>query len=169
MKTFYETIEKIDSNIGRTKKKSLLISDSFETHLKDDLEANMNNYTEKDNFPCIFCPYETNVPLDCLIHMHQKHNFAITNLSSLSLLDKYLDNWRFHPQPIIDSQVYGVPSQTIDPKNSEEIELRKMLHKIRLDQIMNEYEFERTTVIKDIPCLFCRDKLNIATIFTMAV
>lgn len=141
-------------------KNSLLMSESFETQLKNDFEANMNNYTDKDNFPCIFCSYETNVPIDCLIHMHQKHNFAISSLSSLSLLDKYLDNWRFHPQPIINSQVYGFPSQTIDLENPEEISLRKTLHKLRLDQVMNEYEMERTTVFKDIPCLFCRDKFT---------
>lgn len=128
--------------------------------LNSDLDAHMGNYTNQDNFLCIFCSHETNKPLDCLIHMKEEHNFLITNLPALSLLNKYLDNWRFHPQPFIQSVIYGQNVQTIDPDNEEEIELRRMLHKMRLEQVMQEYEIERTKKIDNIPCLFCKNKFS---------
>ncbi|OHT03432.1 Zinc finger, C2H2 type family protein [Tritrichomonas foetus] len=132
-------------------------TESFESQLTHDFEGHMGHYTEKDNFPCIFCSFETNKPLECLIHLYQKHNFAILNLSALSLLGRYLDNWRYHPQPTVPSTIYGYRVQTIDPENPEEINLRKSLHKLRLDQVMEEYELERTTSVSNIPCLFCKE------------
>ena len=134
--------------------------ETFESKLAKDFEGHLGQYTKSDNFVCILCSYESNDPLACLFHMHQKHNFAVSNLRALSLLQKYLDHWRFHPQPIIESTIYGSNVQTIDPENPAEIELRKILHELRLKNVMDEYEYERTQKINDIQCLFCKKKFS---------
>lgn len=126
----------------------------------NDLQGQLDRFSPNENFVCLFCGFESHDPSETLVHMAERHNFAITNLTSLSLLPNYLQNWRIHPPPIVQAHLYGRNMDTIDPEYPDEKRLRQILHKMRLDNVMNQHEHERTTVNKDLKCLFCHDKFT---------
>jgi DNA-directed RNA polymerase subunit N (RpoN/RPB10) len=123
--------------------------------LAADFEGHLDRYTSTDVFPCLFCGHEDSSALSILLHLAKNHNFAVSNLRALSLLPNYLEHWRIHPPPIVDSRIYGFPMRTVDPNDPEEIKLCATLHQLRLDRVMAEFEFERTEPIADLKCLFC--------------
>jgi hypothetical protein len=125
--------------------------------ITEEFEGHLDRYSPTDTFACIFCGYDTTDPLQILFHLAESHNFAIDALSSLSLLQNYLQNWRIHVFDLVDKPLYGRVMSTIDPSNPDEIQLRKLLHNIRLDRAMQQFEFERTHPNDQIKCLFCDD------------
>ncbi|KAH0789846.1 zinc finger protein [Histomonas meleagridis] len=76
------------------------------------------------------------------------------------MLPSYLQDWRIHSPPLIEAKIYGSVKQTIDPTSPEEKSLRRLLHKMLLDRTMAQHEYERTTKIDNIPCLFCKDSFS---------
>lgn len=123
--------------------------------IEADFEGHMDFYPPDTTFTCIFCDYETNDPLKILYHLVDQHNFFINRLSGLAMLPNYLSYWRIHAPTFITMEQYGDKRKTIDPENEDEKSIRATLHKLRLDNIMQQHEHERTVVQKDIPCLFC--------------
>jgi hypothetical protein len=105
---------------------------------------------------CFLCAFETNNPTEIVEHLQQEHSFVFSDLPHTPLLPSYLDYWRIHSPPLIS--VANTPYQTIDPESQEEINLKVLLHKMRLDRVMSEHEMERTEVKEAIPCLFCNDE-----------
>lgn len=125
--------------------------------IADELAGHLDRYGPSDVFMCIFCSHESHDALEILLHLAQEHKFGVSNLSALSLLPLYLKHWQCQIIDLTEATVYGVPLQTIDPQNPSEIQIRKVLHKMRLDRVMAQFEYERTHVNTDVKCLFCNE------------
>ncbi|EAX90159.1 Zinc finger, C2H2 type family protein [Trichomonas vaginalis G3] len=131
------------------------MSTNLHKAIEQDFEGHMDFYEPDTTFPCIFCDFETNDPLQILYHLNDHHQFCINRLSGLAMLQNYLNYWQLHAPTFITMDFYGEKRKTIDPENEDEKSIRATLHKLRLDHIMLQHEQERTVVQKDIPCLFC--------------
>ena len=131
--------------------------DPLQEAIWSDLAGHLDRYSPSEVFPCIFCSYESHDATDILMHLANKHKFAINNLSALSNIPAYLRNWRERIPELVDVSIYGRQLQTIDPNSPDEIRLRQFLHKMRLDGIMRQFEYERTHVNENVKCLFCNE------------
>ncbi|EAY02372.1 hypothetical protein TVAG_030450 [Trichomonas vaginalis G3] len=126
----------------------------------NDINSSINIYGPNDTFKCIFCTYESENAAKCLYHLKEQHNFVFQKIKYIPLLPLYLDHWRIHAPPLINITIDGKNYNTIDITNEEDIEIRKSLHQMRLENIMIEHEQERTIPNKDINCLFCPSTFN---------
>lgn len=118
--------------------------------------SHIDHYTESSNFVCFLCAFETNIPTEIVEHLQQEHSFVFSDLVHTPLIPNYLDYWRIHLPPLVS--VPNTPYQTIDPESQEEINLKALLHKMRLERVMQEHEMERTEVKNGLQCLFCNDE-----------
>lgn len=122
-----------------------------------DLAGHLDRYGPDTIFPCIFCGYDSHDPVEILMHLATEHNFAVNNLSALSKLPLYLSSWRLQIPELVDINIYGRQMQTMNPENPDEIRIRQGLHKMRLDEVMAQFEYERTHINENLRCLFCNE------------
>ena len=125
-----------------------------------EIQASLGVVKPEDNFVCLFCTFESNNPVETLFHLEKAHNFVFQNIRKIPLLSTYLKHWQIHAPPIVEFTRNGKKFNSIDFSSKEDIDVRTNLHQMRLENIMSEHEFERTTIQKEIPCLFCQSKFT---------
>ena len=126
----------------------------FETEIR----GHIDHYTESDNFVCFLCAFETQDAVEILNHLKDKHNFVLSDIKHTPLIPKYLEHWRFRPPPLV--KIPNTQLETIDPDNEDERHLKMALHRMRLEKVMHEHEWERTCLQEPITCLFCADEFT---------
>lgn len=125
------------------------------TDAATEIVNHIDRYTESSNFVCFFCAFETHIPEEIVSHLEKEHAFVFSDIAHTPLIPNYLDYWRIHTPPLV--QVPNTPYQTIDPENHEEVNLKAVLHRMRLEKVMCEHEMERTEE-HEMQCLFCNDQ-----------
>ena len=129
--------------------------EEIKNYILNEINISLDKFNEDNNFPCIFCSFESNKIYDCLIHLLVEHNFLFENINKIPLINLYLNFWRTHLPPIIEIKKFNLFFQSINILNEEDIKIKKDLHFLRLEKIMNFHENERLNIQENISCLFC--------------
>ena len=134
------------------------VNQACATNFKDCIRRHLDHYLESDNFVCFLCPYETHCAVEVLEHLREIHQVVLGDVIHTPLIPKYLEYWKEHIPPLVPLR--GTKLQTIDPEDQEDDDLRKRLHKMRLEMAVKAHDEERRVVHEDIPCLFCTEKFT---------
>lgn len=120
----------------------------------------LNKYDDKTVFMCFLCDHCTKNIKSFLDHLLDEHLFFFHNPLQIPLLDQYCRYLKIQSWPCINVLVDGTCYQTIDVDSLQDIEIRKNLHRKRLEAVLRIHKDEQTVKHYGIKCLFCPEEFN---------